>query len=127
MKIIVKIEADNVLKFRADVLALKYADYLYGADRSVVNKISDIEPNIFDILPQNHQQLLIDSHGKLGAEKILFLGVGELYTFRYKEIRDFARRVLTTLFIEAPDTKHLALTIHGVGYGLDELKHLNRK
>jgi hypothetical protein len=50
----------------------------------------------------------------------MFLGVEPIYTFKYKEIREFGCRVLSSLRGELPDTKRLLVTIHGPGYGLDE-------
>src|SRR5262249_41831422 len=50
----------------------------------------------------------------------LFVSVPPLYRFRYGEIRGFAQRVLAILREAAPDARELAVTIHGVNYGLDE-------
>jgi hypothetical protein len=58
----------------------------------------------------------------VGAEQVLFVGVDPLYQFDYPQIRDFSRRVLSTLSSEAPECQHLAVTIHGAGYGLDEIE-----
>jgi hypothetical protein len=52
----------------------------------------------------------------------LFVGVKRLREFGYTEIREFARKVLVSLASEAPNVRHLALTIHGPGYGLDEIE-----
>jgi hypothetical protein len=45
-------------------------------------------------------------------------------TYHYEEIREFAANVLKVLAKDAPSTRHLAMTIHGVGYGLDETEAL---
>src|SRR5262249_49163192 len=45
-----------------------------------------------------------------------------LWHFRYAQIREFASRVLEALEESAPQTRHVAATIHGVNYGLDEME-----
>jgi hypothetical protein len=42
----------------------------------------------------------------------------------YKHLREFAASVLGALAEVAPQTEHLAMTIHGPGFGLDELEAL---
>jgi hypothetical protein len=44
--------------------------------------------------------------------------------FSYKEIRAFSATVLRILAKEAPKIRHLAMTIHGAVYGLDEVEAL---
>src|SRR5882757_4091706 len=48
------------------------------------------------------------------------LGVITLRQFRYREIREFASRALMCLAGETPGARHVAFTVHGPGYGLDE-------
>lgn len=52
--------------------------------------------------------------------RVLFVGVGPLRQFGYGEIRKFGRKALEALAGEMPHAGHVALTIHGPGYGLDE-------
>lgn len=120
MQIQIEIQKENVLTVETDVLVLKYANALFGADRSIVNKIVTTYKDIKKLLPKKGKHIILDSFGLIGARKILFIGVGDLYYFRYKEIREFSRRALNFLASETPNIKHIALTIHGVGYGLDE-------
>ena len=51
---------------------------------------------------------------------MLFVGVVDLGSFDYAAIREFARRALTTLAETLPAARHVAFTLHGAGYGLDE-------
>jgi hypothetical protein len=51
---------------------------------------------------------------------VLFVGVEPLGRFKYQEIREFARRALATLGRKRPQTRHVGLTLHGTGFGLDE-------
>ena len=109
----------DALKFPADVLALKYAQDLYGADRAVYEKLSAAghEP---DSLPRVNGFKLVRTQGAIAAEAVLFVGVVPLHEFGYQQIREFGRKVLVSLAGEVPQVTHLALTIHGPGYGLDE-------
>ncbi len=46
------IEQGNALAIKADVLALKYANALYGVDRAVVGALVTVVPGIEDCLPK---------------------------------------------------------------------------
>jgi hypothetical protein len=52
----------------------------------------------------------------------LYIGVPPLFQFSYPQIREFAANALGILAREAPDITHLAMTVHGVNYGLDEVE-----
>jgi hypothetical protein len=51
---------------------------------------------------------------------VLFLGVPPLFDFGYAEIRRFAKDALTVLAGQDCERDSIAMTMHGVGYGLDE-------
>ena len=119
-RVAVAIAVDDVLAFRADVLAVKYAQALYGVDDAVFERIGSGSGNVKHLLPAPHQSKLVDSGGRINCKAVLFVGVESLLWFGYKEIREFARRALATLGELLPETRHLALTVHGPGFGLDE-------
>lgn len=110
----------DILDFPADVLVLKHADGLYGADAAVYDRVAraGARPD----LPKAHEWIAIDTAGAVGADHVVFLGVGPLYQFDYPEIRDFGRTAIVAVAKALPATKHLALTLHGPGYGLDEIE-----
>jgi hypothetical protein len=112
--------SENVLRCRSDVLALKFARALFGADLAVAERLFDDAANPTKLLPELDEFKIYDSNGRIGCRKVLFLGVKYLTEFRYGEIRDFGRKVLTVLAGVAPSTRTLCITIHGPGYGLDE-------
>ncbi len=58
--------------------------------------------------------------GKVTAKQALFVGVPRLSQLGYGEIREFAKRAMQILAKNMPSAKHIAMTIHGPGYGLDE-------
>jgi hypothetical protein len=114
----IEVQRADALKFSADVLALKYAQDLHGADAAVYQHLSDLGHR--PPLPRVNNFELISTQGLLGAENVLFLGVLPLTYFGYEQIREFGRKVLEILADQAIEVEHLALTIHGPGYGLDE-------
>jgi hypothetical protein len=117
----ISVFAKDAFKFDTDVLVLKYAQSLYGVDRAAVELFSESGvtfnlPKIADFTFQKTSGLV----GLTGPGAILFVGVKPLAQFSYSEIRDFSRTALDFLARMAPDTRSLALTLHGTGYGLDE-------
>jgi len=117
-RIKVDVRAADALDFDADVLALKYAQKLYGADSAVYSRVVEGKHPIR--LPMVGEFTVARTEGRIAARTALFIGVGHLEDFSYAEIREFARKVLASLAGELPTTRHVALTLHGPGYGLDE-------
>lgn len=115
-KIFVK-EAD-IVDFSCDVLVLKFAQSFYGADALVARLLSSNPSK--DVSPPLGKHVLLPSQGKIAAKDVLFVGVVPLYQFDYEQIRKLAKESLRILAKEMPNTAHIAMTIHGVGYGLDE-------
>ncbi len=118
------IEHGNIATFNADVVALKYAQSFYGADRIVADALGSkgVSINSLQLLPDEYTYL--DTRGATAAPHALFVGVPALRNFDYRDIRQFTARVLTVLNREAPQTQHLAMTIHGANFGLDEVEAL---
>lgn len=116
----ISIQVGDALQFEADVLVLKYAQALYGLDKKVCNTL---QTNGLSVrLPDLSGFAFQNTHGVIGARRVLFIGVEGLRNFCYQEIREFARKALTYLASAAPLVTHVALTIHGPGYGLDEIE-----
>jgi len=116
----VAVTCANVLEFGADVLVLKHADGLYGADAATYERLARAGATLE--LPKAHEWIAVDTAGAVGADHVLFLGVGPLYEFEYPQIRDFGRTVIAAVTKALPATAHVALTLHGPGYGLDEME-----
>ena len=116
----IRIVEGDALDIAADVLVLKYAQALYGVDELAVDKLDAEGEGVRRRLPKPGGVKLIDAHGHLGAERVLFVGVVALRAFGYEEIREFARRAMMSLVEALPSASHVALTLHGAGYGLDE-------
>jgi hypothetical protein len=120
MEISIEIQETDALKIRADVLILKYAQEFHGVDALAYSQLATSQRNIERNLPRPNDFLLLESHGSLGANHVLYCGVVEVHKFRYKEIRDFAFGSLKHLSEIKPNTEHICLTLHGASYGLDE-------
>ena len=114
------VEHGDALGLDADVLALKHANKLYGADRAAVQALATAGIELIAHLPKPSGFYITSTKGAIAAGKLLFVGVGPLRQFGYKEIRAFGCKVLELLADEVPTAGHIALTIHGPGYGLDE-------
>ncbi len=122
--IVLSIEAGDITKFPADVVAFKHAQRFLGSDNvaSIRLKAVGIEPRGLRSKPGDYKY--IDTQGAIQAKHALFVGVPNLGQFGYKQIREFAVLTLKALTNEAPDTQHLAMTIHGPVAGRDEAEAL---
>ena len=116
----VRIDSGDALRYSADVLVLKHAQELYGVDAAVLRRLNEV--GIRPRMPKRGLHRLVHTDGSLGADRVLFLGVEPLHEFGYAQIRDFGYRALSVLASERVAVTKLALTIHGPGYGLDEVE-----
>jgi hypothetical protein len=112
----------DISEFSADVVVLKHAQAFYGADKFVSSKLEEVGISKSSLSPRPDDYTYLDTRGGLVAPKVLFVGVPPLFNFGYPQIRDFASDSLTILSQKAPETRHLATTVHGVGFGLDEVE-----
>jgi hypothetical protein len=108
------------MQFTCDLLALKHAQRLYGLDAAVYARI--LQDGTRPPLPGVGRHAMLQSHGAIEAKYVGFLGVNAIEDFGYAQIRDFGRRAITTFAHELSDLHHIALTVHGPGYGLDEIE-----
>lgn len=116
----ISVDFGNAFEVDVDVLVLKYAQNLHGADKAAYGLLT--KAGIKLRLPKPNGFAFQRSVGSLTPKNILFVGVAPLHDFAYSEIRDFARRAMTFLAQEASDVQSVALTIHGPNYGLDEVE-----
>jgi hypothetical protein len=116
----IRVLQGDALEISADVLVLKYAQGLYGVDELVVDRLEATGPAVRNTLPKPDGFKLIDTRGHLAVKSVLFVGVVTLRAFGYEAIREFSRRALTSLAETKPAASHIAFTLHGAGYGLDE-------
>jgi hypothetical protein len=118
----IDVELNDVLKCAGDVLALKHAQDLYGVDLVVVRRLESQGVMSEDELPLPSGSRIFATNGAISATTVLFVGTKAVWQFGYQDIRDFARRVLATLSEVKPDTQTLLVTLHGAGFGFDEIE-----
>jgi hypothetical protein len=53
------------------------------------------------------------------AHEVVFVGVGPLGDFRYERIQEFGAQAIKLAQLHHRVVRHIALTVHGPGYGLD--------
>ncbi len=115
----------DITQIDADVIALKYARKFHGADEIVAVRLTVGQAISLDqVWPETGDYVYLDTRGSVKAVHTLFVGTPILRQTDYKQLREFAARVLSALTEVAPQTQHLAMTIHGPGFGLDETESL---
>lgn len=118
------IQQGDVTQFESDVLALKYAEGLFGASQTVAKALGENEESIKTKLPSVGSAHLIHSQERIKTKGVLFLSVVSLSSFDYIDIHQFGYDVLKNLKSFAPETRHLLLTIHGIGFGMNPANSL---
>ncbi len=116
------IEQGDITSYNADVLALKYAQRFFGTDEIIAYLLNKVGIAMESLRPDVGDYRYIETRNCIQARHALFIGVPDITDFNYQHIQEFATRVLNILADRAPDTKHLAMTIHGAGFGLDEIE-----
>jgi hypothetical protein len=114
----IQVEHGDILATACDVLVLKYAHGFFGADRAIAGALGLSERDDSALAPHRHMR--IPTRGRLPCKRVLFLGVPPLWDFGYAEIRAFSKEAMTILAGENCERDVIAMTMHGVGYGLDE-------
>jgi hypothetical protein len=102
----------NITQVPADLLVLKHADKFHGADKTVARIVG-----FDDFVPIGKSRFV--SGAGVAASEVLFIGVGPLIDFRYERIQGFGAQAIKLARKHHNLIRHLALTIHGPGYGLD--------
>jgi hypothetical protein len=121
-QISISVRCADALQTDCDVLILKYAQALHGVDRAASLRLEGAGIVIRPLLPKPDRFRLFVTDGAVAASRVLFVGVPSLGQFDYAGIRAFATRALASLAGALPSTRFVALTIHGVGFGLDEFE-----
>ena len=112
----------DLTRFDADVIALKYPRGLFGPALAVAAALGQTEAAMRQLLPSLGSAHLFPGQGRIRAGQALYLRVVELSAFDYSEIRQFSADVLRQLGKLAPSARHVAMTVHGTGFGLSTAK-----
>jgi len=114
------LEFADVQEFKADILVLKYARSYHGVDAIIAKDLYETGGTELKISPEVGEYSLVKNFGLSKFDEILFIGVPHLSNFRYERIRAFTKKALEILYEKKSNVSHIAMTIHGAGYGLDE-------
>lgn len=116
------IVAGDIRHFEADVISLKHAQGFLGADKAVAQALENvgISRSELECLPNDYRY--VDTRGGVQAGYALYVGLPRTIQIDYQQVKEFASRSLLILQSEAPQARHLAMTIHGPGLGLDEVE-----
>ena len=106
----------DALSYPSDLLILKYAQQFSGVDAAAVRAAG------IDVLelPVTGDSLLVPDPPHLLTQNLLFLGVEPIHKFDYRSIRKFAQRAISMAIDISPPVREISMTMHGVGFGLDE-------
>lgn len=113
-----KIAITDLTQSEADILVLKYAQKNYGSDKLIMTLLKEQNMSYRHLHPAEREYSLVPGIPQLGYKEILILGTNPLHQFNYNEVEDFGFRALSTLKFR-PEVKQIALTIHGIGIGLN--------
>ena len=119
------LEKGNLVDISADVVALKYSNkQLHGSALYLMGVLAQkgLDLSTFEFPEKIGEYKFLETEDIISIPTILYIGVPKLGKFRYGELRKFAEDVLKILATEKPQTQHLVMTVHGPGYGLDEME-----
>ncbi|KPA10878.1 hypothetical protein MHK_008925 [Candidatus Magnetomorum sp. HK-1] len=105
-KIFVEVISDNAIDYDSNILVLKYAQILYGLDRSVVVIFEEEGINIHEELPKTGKYLIKKTPNKITPPNVIFIGTQRLKYFGYKEIREFGRIAISSLYKSQLSIEH---------------------
>lgn len=114
------IETDDIMTFPSDVVALKYARGFHGADHIAAMMLISKGVDVELMEPPMDEYRYFETQGALVAPHVLFVGTPRLRHMGYQHIREFGTRALAAVAESEPSTRHLAMTLHGPGFGRDE-------
>ena len=117
------LQEGDIASIDADVVVLKYARKFHGADAHVMTRlVAKGAVGAQDLQPDDGDHVLVDGGGAIGARRVLFLGAPSIWRMGYAGVLRLGARALPILAAELGEAKHVALTIHGPGFGLDEVE-----
>ncbi len=126
-QIIFTIQEGNAITYDADVLALKYAGTFYGVDHSVAALMvrHGVAGDLNDLRARTGLKL-VDTNGAIASKKAMFIATPRPREFTYDAVREFSATMLYQLkFAVQPPPRIAATTLHGIGFGLDEIESIS--
>ena len=118
----VEVINDDAIQYESDILVLKYAQNLYGLDRNIVYLMEQRGSYFREHLPKTGKYFIVDTPDNITPPQVIFIGAPRIGELGYKEIREFGWHAISSLSATNLPIEHISLTIHGVGFGLDEME-----
>lgn len=112
----------DALAHKADALILKHAQMILGLDEAVYRRLLPLGVDESYFCPIDGESYLFDSRGGISARSVIVVGSPSPINFDYRNVREIATTALSRLR-QAPqemEFQEVAMTLHGVGIGLDE-------
>jgi hypothetical protein len=118
----IAIECAEITSYKADVIVLKFAGMLYGADLAIAGILWNLTEEDLEAIvrPPVGGYKLVETEQKLKTPHVLFVDVPPITNFSYDSIRDFSKNSLKILKETGLEISSIAVTIHGIGFGMDE-------
>src|SRR5262245_56451282 len=117
----IDIVSQSLEEIDADVIVLKFANSFHGADLTITRLLPAlIRQRVAETL-ESGDAILVEGRKAIRATNILYLPVGALANFDYGAITEFGERSLREISTRLPEARSVAMTIHGPGFGLDEI------
>jgi hypothetical protein len=79
----IEVVEGDVLEFAADVLALKHADGLYGADEAAYRRLAQRYGAPTGLPQRWGEHTLVESRGAVAARHVIFVGLGPMFDIGY--------------------------------------------
>ncbi|MFN8527921.1 MAG: hypothetical protein U0670_04855 [Anaerolineae bacterium] len=125
-QVLLTIQQEDVMSYEADVLALKYAGTFFGADRAVAERLVQTgKAKDVNELRVRSTVTIVESQGAIAARQVMFVYAPRPREFSYDSVRKLAVNTLYQLKYSksiTPNPRSMVTTIHGSGFGLDELE-----
>lgn len=112
----------DIMEFKADVAIFKFARSFHGVDKQVARKLATVGVEEVALQPEVGSYCITSTWGALPWERVMYVGVPYLRLFGYPQIRSFASLAMQILAKELPSSSHVAMTLHGPNFGLDEIE-----
>jgi hypothetical protein len=113
------IRVGDILDFPADIAVFKHADGFHGADRAAARRLHDVGRSHEELAASLDDVRLVQTRGALAAPLAMFIGVGAPSQLSYAGLRAYSSLMVRAVSSRG-DARHVATTIHGPGFGLDE-------
>lgn len=105
----------SIDKVEADVLLLKESPRAGGVTRLVKKILKNADVVIDeDAMDEVGSYLIVDTAGAIASKQFALVKTQWIGAFGYRQVREFANRGLSVLAVEAPESKHIITTVHGV-------------